>query len=42
LPAEQRTLAGWSAAPPKALVTSVEGWLREICFKVGILPKYGA
>jgi hypothetical protein len=41
LPAE-RTLAGWSAAPPKALVTSVEGWLREICFKVGILPKYGA
>jgi hypothetical protein len=42
LPAAERTLAGWSAAPPKALVTSVEGWLREICFKVGILPKYGA
>ncbi|CUG93597.1 Hypothetical protein, putative [Bodo saltans] len=39
---QDRTLSSWCAAPPLALVTSLEGCLRDICFKVGILPKYGA
>jgi hypothetical protein len=34
----------WGAkqTPPPALVTSLNGALREICFKVGLMPKYGA